>query len=387
MAKKQKSGLYRAKIKIGVDGSGNAVYKYVSGRTQRELEEEKRQAIAHYVEGKAALSDRLFGEYATNWFRAIKAPGLSASSLQSYRTALNKDIFPAFGDRNIRAITATELSDFMNGFAGRSATKITVVFAALCGIFEAACADMILQSNPMEHVLHPKSTPPAEKIALTPEQRRAIERVCACNPQAAYLALLYYLGLRPGEARGLQWGDIDWARETVHIQRDIDDKNGGMPGAVKSKKSNRIIPLPEALSDVLGPLRGLPNVYVARGEKGGVLSKTSAERRWVELMCECGMAEPAKPNCYRAGDIRAQYKAIITPHALRHNYATMCWERGLDPYTTMRLMGHSSIKVTMDIYTHINDRQLTTMREKVDGLFKKSCKKVAQGRSEHDWRV
>lgn len=341
MAKKQKSGLYRAKIKIGVDCSGNAVYKYVSGRTQRELEEEKRQAIAHYVEGKAALSDRLFGEYAVNWFRAIKAPGLSASSLQSYRTALNKDIFPAFGDRNIRAITATELSDFMNGFAGRSATKITVVFAALCGIFEAACADMILQSNPMEHVLHPKSTPPAEKIALTPEQRRAIERVCACNPQAAYLALLYYLGLRPGEARGLQWGDIDWARETVHIQRDIDDKNGGMPGAVKSKKSNRIIPLPEALSDVLGPLRGLPNVYVARGEKGGVLSKTSAERRWVELMCECGMAEPAKPNCYRAGDIRAQYKAIITPHALRHNYATMCWERGLDPYTTMR---HSRAK-------------------------------------------
>ena len=75
------------------------------------------------------------------------------------------------------------------------------------------------------------------------------------------------------------------------------------------------------------------------------------------------------------------------PHTMHHNYATTSWERGLDPYTTMRLIGHSSIKVTMHIYTHINDRQLTTMREKVDELFKKSCKKVAQGRSEHGLRV
>ena len=72
---------------------------------------------------------------------------------------------------------------------------------------------------------------------------------------------------------------------------------------------------------------------------------------------------------------------------MRNNYATMCWERGLNPYTTMRLMGHSSFKVTMDVYTRINDRQLTTMREKVDELFKKSCKKVAQGRSGHGWHV
>ena len=71
------------------------------------------------------------------------------------------------------------------------------------------------------------------------------------------------------------------------------------------------------------------------------------------------------------------------PHTMRHNYATMSWERGLDPYTTMRLMGHSSIKVTMDIYTRINDRQLTTVREKAGELFKK----VAQGRSGHGWHV
>ena len=52
-------------------------------------------------------------------------------------------------------------------------------------------------------------------------------------------------------------------------------------------------------------------------------------------------------------------KTKITPHCIRHNYVTVCWERGIDPYTAMRLMGHSSIKTTMDIYTHLNERQLS----------------------------
>lgn len=64
----------------------------------------------------------------------------------------------------------------------------------------------------------------------------------------------------------------------------------------------------------------------------------------------------------------------ITPRCIRHNYATVCWERGIDPYTTMHLMGHSSIKTTMDIYAHLNERQMARISQKIDGLFEKlSC--------------
>ena len=77
-------------------------------------------------------------------------------------------------------------------------------------------------------------------------------------------------------------------------------------------------------------------------------------------------------------------KTKIAPHCIRHNYATVCWERGIDPYTTMRLMGHSSIKTTMDIYTHLNERQLAQISQKIEGLFEKqSCTKVAQ--NEEQW--
>ena len=194
------------------------------------------------------------------------------------------------------------------------------------------------------------------------------------------------MGLRPGEARGLQWGDIDWATNTVLIQRDIDYKAGGKVGDVKTRKANRVIPLPKALRDVRGEVRGLPDVFIVLGEKGGALAKTSSERLWVELMQKCGKAEPTSGTCYQDTDIRAHWKAKITPHCIRHNYTTVCWEKGIAPYTTMRLMGHSSIKTIMDIYTHLNERQMTRISQKIEGLFEKqSCTKVAQ--TEERWWI
>lgn len=366
------------KVKIGVDANGKDIFKYISARTMRELEDLKREVVAAYVEGRAAAKDILFGTYAVEWFRVIKSPGLSPSSIESYRTALNKDILPVFENFNLRAITAMQLQNFVNSYAGMSATKITMICATLKGIFESACADRILSENPMEHIRKPKPTPPVEKIALTDAQRKRIKAECRENPRALYLALMYYLGLRPGEARGLQWGDIDWQKNTVHIQRDIDYKDGGKVGDVKTQKSKRIVPLPDGLRAILSGLRGMPDLFIVRGEKGGSLSKTSAERLWVELMYNCEMVEPAENVYYRESDIRSKWRPIITPHAIRHNYATMCWEAGIDAYTTMRLMGHASIKTTMDIYTHLNDRQMDRIAEKVEIVFDNSERKVAQ---------
>lgn len=88
------------------------------------------------------------------------------------------------------------------------------------------------------------------------------------------------------------------------------------------------------------------------------------------------MVKPVETDTsYRSTDIRSKWRPVITPHAIRHNYATMCWENGIDPYTAMRLMGHSSIKTTMDIYTHLNDAQFQKMAEKIEVMFEN---KVAQ---------
>lgn len=363
---------YRSKVKIGVDQDGKPINKWIQGRTRAELQAAREAVIAKYITGETLADDRLFGDYASEWYRVRKAPFISPSSRESYRTALNKDLFPVLAERNLRAITPLELQELVNRYEGKSKSKITDVIATLRGVFRSALADRILATDPTAGLVRPRAKPTAEKLTLTPEQRAALESVCRTHPDGHYLALLYYLGCRPGEARGIQWGDIDWDLRLVKIERDIDYKAGGAPGELKNRASYRPVPLPEPLMAILRPLRGLPDTYIAHGVHGAdrPLSKSTADRTWVRLMEAAGLTVPApQPNRFDPSDPRHDLRPLITPHALRHNYITMCWENGFDPYETMKLVGHASIKTTMDIYTHLSEAQMARTAVKLDSMF------------------
>lgn len=368
----KKKGPYRSKVKIGVDADGKPINKWIQGRTRAELKQARDAVIAVYITGEGLSDDRLFGDYAVEWFRVRKEPFVSASTRESYRTALNHDLFPVLGDRMLRAISSMELQDLLNKYAGKSKSKITDVLATLRGVFRSALSDRLIYTDPTASLVRPRAKATAGKLTLTPEQRAALEEVCRANPDGPYLALLYYLGVRPGEARGLRWGDIDWDLRLVHIERDIDYKAGGTPGDLKNRASYRTIPLPQPLSALLRPLRGLPDTYIAHAVSGAdrPLSKSTADRTWVRLMVAAGLSFPApQPNRFHPSDPRHGHRPLITPHALRHNFITMCWEHGLDPYETMKLVGHASIKTTMDIYTHLSEVQMAKTAEKLDNMF------------------
>lgn len=376
MPKKQASGLYRTKVKIGVDAEGKDVVKWISGKTKRELEEARREVEEKYIYNPGQQEDQLLGVYAAEWFRIRKMPGLSPSQIEGYRTTLNKHILPYFGGRMLRSITPVDLQDHLNSFTGCSETKITMIISTIKGLFASAYDDRIVVHNPALNLRKPRPKDAEEKRALTPEERERVEAVCATHEEGVYLALMYYLGVRPGEARGLQWGDIDWDAFTIHVQRDIDYKDKGSAGKLKTKSSDRIIPMPSKLTSILWPRRGMPGCYIVTAQTGGkALCKSSAERMWIRLMIAADMvyALPipikSKPDDRNARDLRKLYKPIITPHTLRHNFATMCWENEIDVYSAMRLLGHSSIKTTMDIYTHLTNKQLTKMSSMVEDMF------------------
>ena len=363
---------YRSKVKIGVDANGKPIVKYIQGYTRAELDQARKAVIARYITGEAPEPDRLFGDYATEWFRVRKEPFISPSSRESYRTALNKHLFPVLGNRMLRAITPLELQELLNTYAGKSKSLITSILATLRGVYGAALADRIVTRDPTERLVRPPVTPTAAKPALTPDQRAALAAACASEPMGHYLALLYYLGCRPGEARGLQWQDVDWSRDLIHIARDIDYKASGQPGALKNAASDRHVPIPAPLRAILQPLRGLPDTYIAHAQGGAdkPLSKSSADRLWVNLMAAAGLATAApEDGTFEKYDPRHKLRPVITPHALRHNYITMCWEHGLDPYETMKLVGHSSITTTMNIYTHLSDAQMAKTAAKLDDMF------------------
>lgn len=367
MAKKQKSGLYRSKVKIGVNADGKDVYKYISGHTKAELEKHRQEVIAFYIDGTAAAEDRLFGEYAIEWFKVRKMPTVSAGTQELYRTVMNAHILPEFGNRKLKAIRATELQAFIQRYAGYSNSYISHIIAIFNGVFTAACQDGILTINPAQYLVKPATTPTAEKYVLTTADRQAIERVCEL-PEGIYMATLYYLGLRPGEAAGLKWGDFDWQKHLVHIQRDIDFHANGTVGELKTKRSNRYIPVPEPLMAILYPRRELPDMFLVHTNGNKPLTIGGQRGLWKMLMSKAGMIDNGKPR--------------FTAHTLRHNYITMCYENGIEPYTAMRLAGHSNIATTMNIYTHLSEQQLEKTGEDVNAMFQKnSCTKVAQGDS------
>jgi integrase len=363
---------YRSKVKIGVDAEGKDIVKYIQGYTRAELDQARQAVIARYITGEAPEPDRLFGDYASEWFRVRKEPFISASSRESYRTALNKHLFPVLGNRMLRAITPLELQELLNTYAGKSKSMITSILATLRGVYGAALADRIVTRDPTERLVRPTAKPTAVKPALTADQRAALAAACTTETMGHYLALLYYLGCRPGEARGLMWVDVDWDRDLIHIARDIDYKASGQPGALKNAASNRHVPMPAPLRAILQPLRGLPDTYIAHAPGGAdrPLSKSSADRLWVNLMAAAGLATAAPDDGkFEKYDPRHKLRPLITPHALRHNYITMCWEHGLDPYETMKLVGHASIATTMNIYTHLSEAQMAKTAAKLDDMF------------------
>ena len=391
MPKKQKSGLYRSKVRIGTDPNGKPIDKWISGKTKKELEEQRQQVIAYYIDGTALREDKLFGTYVQEWYHTRKEPFIkSASTAASYKSALNKHILPAFGNRNLRAITGMELQRWLNTYTGKSDTTLTQFMTILRDVFAAAVADRIVDVNPASGLRMPTVGEESERRALTPEERTKVLRLVDTlldDPQRAhearYLATLYYLGVRPGEARGLQWGDFDWTTDEVHIQRDIDYAKRGedLTGELKTNAGNRVIPVPAPLKDILFPCRGLPTAFVFTGVKSGQpYSKSSAECIWLRLMRDLGWVERRDTQA-KYNDLRAEYKATITPYYFRHNFITMCWEAGLDPLVTMRIVGHADYRTTANIYTHLNESHLQKARVKIESVFaqqEQDKNKVAQ---------
>ncbi len=377
MPKKQKDNRYRAKITVGTLPDGKPLVKYVSGRTKRELEEAKAEARAYYIDGAARREDVLFGKYAMDWYHQTKEPRLSKSSRDNYASMLNKHVFPAFAGRQLRAIQPGEIQTWLNGFSGRGKSTIDQAAATMRGIFGAAFQDGILERDPAARLVLPKAAKPEKRRALTQEERQRILKTVASHEDGFFLAVLYYLGLRRGEALGLKWGDFDWQEKMAHVQRDIDfsapaDQAGG---DLKTDASDRYVLILDEFYPTLLSNRGLPDMFVFHTDSGRPLSKATFERKWISLMIAAGIAKPHERK-WKTKDLRAEWDPVITPHYLRHNYVTMLWEAGVDPLVAMRLVGHKDYHTTVQVYTHLEKKHLKDTGAKLDAVFKKVARKL-----------
>ena len=379
MAKKTSSGKFRGKVGIGYTPEGKPIYKYVTAPSRRELENLKEAVREHYVFGRELPRDLQFYEYAGQWYKTKKEPFISNASRSAYKTCFIKHLLPQFGMQHMKAVTATQIQEFVNGFAGSSKSQINCVIGTLKGIFSSAYAEGLIERDPTVALIRPKASKVNPRRALTPDETQRVLETIRTHPDGLFLAVLYYLGVRRGEALGLTWGDFDFTVDQVHIQRDIDFTGAtASEGALKTEAADRFVPIPADLKVMLLPKRGLAEEYVFHTLSGAPLPQASYKRMWARLMVACGCVEwrEIKPGTSRPDDILKQIKPTLTPHFFRHNYVTLLYESGIDPLIAMKIVGHTDYQTTANIYTHLKEETLRRASVNMESVFAKRSEQV-----------
>lgn len=378
-ATKQRKRL-RGKVKIpGVDKP-----IWVSAFTRSELEEKKRIVRETYIDG-VKPREMTFHQVVIEWFETIKKPRIKKDgTLNNYRGVINKHILPYFPEEKLcRAVRRAELQTCVDRLKGMNANTITLTMSVIKRSMEYAQSEGVIQRNPASALIRPLAGDSVEKDAFTEEQIERLFKAAQSHPDGILIYILYYFGLRIGEALGLRWGDFDWDRNMVHIERQIElsaKKDDAISG-LKTKKSDRYLGIPIQIRDYLYERRELPNVYVIHQENGDPLTKSKQRHIWIELMLAAGFAHlrqgyledrqaaidfgfpPPEPH------IDKDYEVDITPHWFRHNYSTILFEGEVDPLTAMRMLGHSNYKTTANVYTHVKEKILQKAAIKLDSVF------------------
>lgn len=168
-----------------------------------------------------------------------------------------------------------------------------------------------------------------------------------------FFIILLCTGLRKSEALALTWGDIDLENKTIQVNKSIDytDQTSPKYKPPKTQAGYRVVPIIDILLDQLkaaykektGSLL-FPQPTSNRGGKGGGLMKERTyDGAWERYCRYVGLMENGKPS--------------ITAHNLRHGTATLMFELGVDELTTQKILGHSRIEITREIYTDLRSQQ------------------------------
>lgn len=326
--KKRKDGRYQRKVTLS-DGRQKIVY----GKTLAELNAAEDSLRAQDQSGLQVGDHTLVGEWAKIWLQSYKAD-LRASTVRMYRGAYNKHIMPELGMMELQEVRPIHIRRVMTRVADKSVSLQHKVLLTMRQLFETARLNNLILRNPTDGI---KTTPharPSRKEYLTPEETRALMRAVTEPRARVFCALCLYSGLRKEEALGLKWTDIGPA--SLVVARAVTFPDGNQPDPsmeLKSKAAHRVLPISAPLRDILDRTPRT-SVYVVPAPSGGVMTSTCFDRMWKQ-------------------HVRTVVSFEVRPHMLRHTFATTLYHAGVDLRTAQKLMGHASIQMTANIYTHL----------------------------------
>jgi integrase len=348
---KNKDGYFRSTFTVGKNADGKPQRITVRAKTKRELDEKLAEAKRLHAKGIAGTMT--VREWAARWLSVCKA-NASDGQKKHYAAKLNLDILPAIGGMWIQDVRASHLQELLNAYAGGKTNTIKKIKIAIKQLFDDAEIEGLVDRNPARRLELPKTTERTRR-PLTDFERSVVYAVAKTHKAGAYMATMLFCGLRRGECAALLISDIDLDRRRISISKSLDlQKNIGREKAPKSKAGIREVPIPDILAPILAS-------QCAGKERGDILfpkldgkhaTNQASRWWWRSFKRQCHLLAGAK--VYRNQIKESPFSDVITPHYLRHTYATDLYAAGVDEKAQKSFLGHSSGDVT-DIYRQMND--------------------------------
>ena len=366
MVRKREDGRWEGRIVVGHKENGEPIFRYVLAKTQKELLAKLHRDMDIYQDAQLTEDSRMtLGEWLDRWMEEYGAVTLRPNTLRSYEQYIRCYVKPYLGGKIVSRVTRLDIQKLYRKLKkeGRvhdhpeyghelSDSMVLRIHAMLHRCLKDAERDHIVPYNPTDGVKLPKSNYKPKQV-LDREQMDAF--LAAVDKNEIWRDFFYTeltTGLRRGEICGLMWRDFDENAGTLKILRSVNvPKRGEMEiGETKTERGRRTIRLP-------------PSTVQRLKER-----KKHAVSQWIfpEPLAPEKPVRPSAAYYWMKVLLKEAGLPHIRFHDLRHTFATMALENGMDIKTLSAMLGHVSAATTLDIYTHITCDMLSEAAAKID---------------------
>lgn len=351
---KRADGRFQKNIQIGIDpATGKRKFKTIYARTKIELRDKEieiRNALntGTYADDKGLT----VGEWALKWLELEKA-SVSPPTRANYKLAIDKHIVPNIGDIALRNLTRSDIQLIVNNNIDKP-HACKHIRLTIKQILNAAVEENLIYKNVASKLSLPK-IPKPNKRQLTDIEREALKKADFNEIENLFINILLYTGARRGEILALATNNVDLKNRIIRIRETLvlNSSKPYIKSTPKTDAGNRDIPIPDALYVILKTYLKQNKDFYLFLHNGKLFTQGSYGWFFSGII---------KKMNYAAGGTE-DLKVIhgLTAHIFRHNYATNLYYAGIDLKQAQYLLGHSNIKITLEIYTHLEEDKIPTL--------------------------